>query len=365
MRLVALVALVLTATASAASVPRVRVVSLPKSGVVAAQWRATVSIQPPARASLVATGPATLRTRLAPTRKPGVYTAALRFSRAGSWSVAVSIGRRTVNLGRLSVDVARDPLLLDPFTIAAEPGGTLVVGQLGSGDLLRLAPRKRATRIAAGSRLEDVTISPSGTVYAIGNDALLRLDGGALVQVGGTLTGATSAAAESSGSVYVAIYDGWIRRVAPDGSVTTVAGNGQEGFAGDGGPATAAVLDHPHGVAVGPDGAVYIADTENRRIRKIDPSSGRISTLASGVGVVVALAVAPDGTVYAADVVRDGTGGGVTATTMGGTTTRVYSGDANGVTVAPNGSVYVNAWEKKRILLLDPKTHKTETVARG
>jgi streptogramin lyase len=35
------------------------------------------------------------------------------------------------------------------------------------------------------------------------------------------------------------------------------------------------------------------------------------------------------------------------------------------VTVAPNGSVYVNAWEKKRILLLDPKTHKTETVARG
>jgi streptogramin lyase len=225
--------------------------------------------------------------------------------------------------------------------------------------------RKRATRIAAGSRLEDVTISPSGTVYAIGNDALLRLDGGALVQVGGTLTGATSAAAESSGSVYVAIYDGWIRRVAPDGSVTTVAGNGQEGFAGDGGPATAAVLDHPHGVAVGPDGAVYIADTENRRIRKIDPSSGRISTLASGVGVVVALAVAPDGTVYAADVVRDGTGGGVTATTMGGTTTRVYSGDANGVTVAPNGSVYVNAWEKKRILLLDPKTHKTETVARG
>ena len=365
MRLVALLALVFTAAAAAAPAPHVRAVSLPKSGIAGTPWRATVSINPPARASLVATGPATLRTRLTPTRKSGVYTATLRFSRAGSWSVAVSIGRRTVRLGRVSVDVARDPLLLDPFTIAAEPGGTLLVGQLRSGDLVRLTPGRRAAKVAAGSGLEDITIAPSGEVYAIRNDALLRLDGGSLVHVGGALTGATSVAADPVGNVYVAVYDGWIRKVAPDGTITTVAGNGQEGFGGDGGPATAAVLDHPHGVAVGPDGAIYIADTENRRVRRIDPATGRISTLSSGVGVVVALAVAHDGTVYAADVVRDGAGGGVTATTPSGTVTRVYSGDANGVTVALNGSVYVNAWERKRILLLDPKTRRTETVARG
>jgi sugar lactone lactonase YvrE len=80
---------------------------------------------------------------------------------------------------------------------------------------------------------------------------------------------------------------------------------------------------------------------------------------------VVAVAVAPDGTVYAADVARDGAGGGVTATTRSGTVTRIYSRDANGVTVARDGSLYVNAWESKRILLVDPKTRRTETVARG
>jgi hypothetical protein len=366
MRLVALLALLVTATAAAAPAPHVRAVSLPRSGVVGAPWRSTVSISPAtARASLVATGPGTARARLTRTKKPGIYAATLRFSKAGDWRVAVALGRRTVPLGRVAVDVAQDPLLRDPFAIAAEPGGTLLVGQLRSGDLVRLAPRGRAAKVATASGLKHVTFSPSGTVYAIGNDVLLRLDGSALVQVGGALPGATSAAADSSGNVYVAQYDGWIRKVAPDGTTFTVAGNGQEGFGGDGGAATAAVLDHPHGIALGPDGAIYVADTENRRIRKIDPATGRISTLSAGVGLVVALAVAPNGTVYAADVARAGAGGGVTATTATGTTTRVYSGDVNGVTVAPDGSVYVNAWAQKRILLLDPKTRKTETVARG
>jgi serine/threonine-protein kinase len=261
-------------------------------------------------------------------------------------------------------DVRADPLLLDPFTIAAEPQGTLLVGQLGKGDLVRIAPRGRASSVAPATRIVDVAVAPDGTVYAVGTDALLRLRGDALVQVAGGLDGATSAAADASGNVYVAEYAGWIRKIAPNGTITTIAGTGQEAFSGDGGPAALAGLDHPHGVAVGPDGSIYVADTENRRIRRIDASTGRISTLGQGVGVVVALAVAPDGTVYAADVARDAAGG-VTATTQSGTVTRIYSGAANGITVARDGSLYVNAWPSKRILLVDPKTRRTETVARG
>jgi sugar lactone lactonase YvrE len=364
MRLAALLALVFTATASAAPAPRVHAVSLPSTGVVGSPLRVTVSIRPPMRATLVATGAATIRAKLAPTREAGVYTATLRFARAGAWTVSVTTGRRTFRLGRIAVDVARDPLLLDPFTIAAEAQGTLVVGQLRGGSLIRVTPRGRATRVATAGRLAHVTVSPSGTVYAVGTDTLLRLQGDTLVQLAGGLDGATSAAVDVRGNVYVAEYGGWVRKVAPDGAVTTVAGIGQEAFSGDGGPAIAAALFHPHGIAVGPDGSIYVADTENRRNRRIDPATGLISTL-SEAGLVVSLAVAPDGTVYAADVPRDGAGGGVTATTASGAVTRIYRGAVNGVTVAPDGSVYANAWEAKRILLLDPKTRRTETVARG
>jgi len=62
-------------------------------------------------------------------------------------------------------------------------------------------------------------------------------------------------------------------------SLTTVAGNGTKGFDGDGGPATAAKLADPGGICTGPDGALYICDTANHRIRKV-ASDGKISTLA-------------------------------------------------------------------------------------
>jgi len=365
MRLVAVLALVFTATAaSAAPVPRVRALALPSTALVGAPLRVSVSITPPTRASLVATGPATVRAQLARTKKRGVYSATLRLARAGSWAVSAAVGRRTVRLGRVAVDVARDPLLLDPFTIAADSQGALLVGQLTAGGLVRVTPRGRATAVAPAGRTVHVTVSPGGTIYAVGTDSLLRLQGNALVPVAGGLEGATSAAADANGNVYVAEYGGWVRKVAPDGTVTTVAGTGKEAFSGDGGPATAAALFHPHGIAVGPDGAIYVADTENRRIRRIDLATGRISTLAEA-GLVVAVTVAANGTVYTADVARDGVSGGVTATTPSGTATRIYRGDVNGVAVAPDGSLYLNAWEAKRILLLDPRTGRTETVARG
>ncbi len=72
-----------------------------------------------------------------------------------------------------------------------------------------------------------------------------------------------------------------IRRVdAVTGIITTVAGNGTEGFCGDGGPATAACLNEPDGVAVDTSGNVFISDRGNHRIRRVDASTGVITTVA-------------------------------------------------------------------------------------
>jgi streptogramin lyase len=63
---------------------------------------------------------------------------------------------------------------------------------------------------------------------------------------------------------------------------------------------------------------------------------------------------------------RDGTGGGITRTTAQGVTSRVATlATANGVAVAPDGTVYVNQWESKRVGRLDPRSGVVEPVARG
>jgi sugar lactone lactonase YvrE len=73
-----------------------------------------------------------------------------------------------------------------------------------------------------------------------------------------------------------------IRRIGVDGIITTIAGNGTEGFAGDGGPAAQAALGLPRGVAVDPSGTIYIADSYNHRIRRVDAKGIIITITGSG-----------------------------------------------------------------------------------
>ena len=68
--------------------------------------------------------------------------------------------------------------------------------------------------------------------------------------------------------------------LAAAGDISTVAGTGASGFSGDGGPATSAELSSPFGVAVDSSGNLFIADQVNHRIRKVDASTGLISTVA-------------------------------------------------------------------------------------
>lgn len=92
-------------------------------------------------------------------------------------------------------------------------------------------------------------------------------------------------ALDAQGNLYLAdTQNNRIRRVDVNGIITTVAGNGVYGFSGDDGPATSASLRWPTDVAVGPDGNLYIADTFNHCVRKVD-KDGTITTFA-GQGTI-------------------------------------------------------------------------------
>jgi sugar lactone lactonase YvrE len=85
---------------------------------------------------------------------------------------------------------------------------------------------------------------------------------------------------DSAGSVYIAERDNHVvRKVdAKTGGISTVAGTGAPGFSGDGGPATRAQLRHPHSIAVDRGGRLLICDTGNHRVRRVDLRSGLIET---------------------------------------------------------------------------------------
>ena len=175
-----------------------------------------------------------------------------------------------------------------------------------------------------------------------------------------------------------------IRKVATSGTITTVAGNGKYGYAGDGGPASSAELNGPWGVAVDAAGNVYIADSGNNCIRKVT-ADGNIATIAgnsnygyAGDGGSISLAVfnqpsrvAVDsaGNVYIADCgnnrIRKAVAATGTISTVAGNGTAGYSGDGGlainaqiasaglycttGLAVDAGGNLYIADHDNNRV----------------
>lgn len=160
-----------------------------------------------------------------------------------------------------------------------------------------------------------------------------------------------SIAVDSAGNIYIPdSSNGVVRKVAAStGIITTIAGNGTQGYSGDSGPATSAELNTPMAVAVDASGNVYIADYQNNRIRKVTVSTGVITTVAgtgtsgyTGDGgspfsaeISYPLGVAFDstGNLYIADsgnnVVREIAASSGNITTVAGNHLFGYSGDGN------------------------------------
>jgi uncharacterized protein (TIGR03437 family) len=136
---------------------------------------------------------------------------------------------------------------------------------------------------AAHSAIRRVT--PAGIVSTVAGNGLPGYSGDFGPATSASLNGNLGMAIDSAGNLYVAdTNNNCIRKIDTSGMITTVAGNGHAGFSGDGGAAFGATLASPHGVAVDSVGNLYISDSMNSRIRKVTPI-GIISTIA-GNGMV-------------------------------------------------------------------------------
>src|ERR1017187_6806789 len=184
---------------------------------------------------------------------------------------------------------------------------TLVMSWSSSGQTYTIstfACRGRPVNSAASSAgLDPISFAAAdqaGNVFFVDQGSVLRLDAttGVLTLAAGIGTPgfsgddgpATSSqlnspcgiAVDSAGNLYIADSGNNRIRKVSNGVITTVAGNGTQGFSGDNGPATSAELADPEGVAVDPAGNLYIADSGNQRIRRV--SNGVITTVAGNGG---------------------------------------------------------------------------------
>lgn len=187
-------------------------------------------------------------------------------------------------------------------------------------------------------------IAPDGTLSAIAG-TLYKItpvggpNGDNGPALGATLRFPNGVAADPSGVVYVAeVNSSDVRRVGTDGNITTYAGTGVAGFSGDGGPANAAQLSTPYEIALDGNGNLLICDRGNNRIRQVAPN-GTISTVA-GTGVAGSTGDGGPATAAAINgpfaIALDHVGGYYILTDNGGKLRHV---DANGniSTIAGNG----------------------------
>jgi hypothetical protein len=209
--------------------------------------------------------------------------------------------------------------IVEPGALALDSRGGLLVADRRLNRVVRINLRSGKRRVVVTGLRDIVALAYDdlGRLYVGAGNRIYRIDGGTKTVVVGngqrahTGDGGPATAASIAGlsgfevdhdkSIVIAEYDNWIRFVDPSGIVSTLAGTGEEGYAGDGGPARAAVLSHPHDLALRIDREVIVADSHNGVLRRIDPT-GTISTFSAGYLAPVAVKGGPGDSIYVADV---------------------------------------------------------------
>ncbi len=162
--------------------------------------------------------------------------------------------------------------------------GTGVAGYSGDGGLATSAQLKNPNGLAVDSSgnifISDQTnnrvrkVDASGNISTVAGTGTQGYSGDGGLATSAQLNYPSGVAVDSSGNIFIPDYGNHrVRKVDASGNISTVAGTGASGYAGDGGLATSAQLNHPIGVAVDSSGIIYISDYTNSRIRKLTDSN--------------------------------------------------------------------------------------------
>lgn len=203
---------------------------------------------------------------------------------------------------------------IDASGIITTVAGTGVPGFGMDGDIPTATPIAHPTGVsvdaagsawfaeASGHRVR--RLPPSGPLVTVAGTGAAGFDPGESSARNARLNSPAFVLADAQGNVYVADAGNHrVRRIDLTGRITTVAGNGIQGYSGDGVPATATQLNEPRALAFDASGRLYIADSGNHRIRRVE-ADGRIVTVAGELMPLRTprgIAFGPDGTLFIAD----------------------------------------------------------------
>jgi RHS repeat-associated protein len=206
--------------------------------------------------------------------------------------------------------------------------------------LLRLAGLAAGMTLVTPSAHAQISLPSANHIDTVAGDGYWGYGGDGGLAIDAEFAHPGGIAVDSAGNLYIAdTFNNVIRKVsASSGDVTTVAGNGTEGYAGDGQLATGAELDTPWGVAVDSAGNLYIADTNNSVVRRVDVVSHLISTVAGIYGTYS----------YTGD------GGPATSATLEG---------PSGVALDSAGNLYIADSNNNVVRVVSPATQEITTVA--
>ena len=152
-----------------------------------------------------------------------------------------------------------------PTGVCSGPDGAVYIGDTGNHMLRR--------------------VSTDGTISAVAGIGFQGYTGDGGPALNARLNAPRGCAVDAIGDIFIAdTGNNAIRMVTPDGNIATIAGNGTPGFAGDGGPATQALLQDPYAVAVDQQGNLFVADKSNNRIRRLTPSLPQFGELNQTLG---------------------------------------------------------------------------------